>query len=908
MTDTRPTLIVHTVYFGAAGDPSKGPERQAAVELGDALYELLTRPADAPWRHGPGIPVRVATESRHVQLDEASRLVLVPVLGEAALADADERDGAIDQINRWATVLGDHSQVLPLLVNDAWRSHEDRLPENRIRRSLYADSASAVLEVLGSISAALADGPRTPSLYISHAPEDRHETDDAAHRIADSLKTHAATARVFRDICLLSGTQLESQLEDTAPDGLLIVVRSDRSGSYAWCQRELVRAKSQRWPTLVVEILCDGEDRSFPYGGNSPTMRWSRGVSGAEQAPAVARQAIIKTVAWQHHRLEAKRVITAARLPRHNVKVFPRPPELLDIPGLLSRHPGPVLALHPDPEISVHERRVLRGAHPRLRLLTPASSFRGHLGRTVGSPLAGWRVGFSFAESPDVGGPEGTTPQHVGDVVLLLGRSLLSAGAQLGYGSDFRKNSFGEFLMGMIEAYNQTASQPAELLHCYLSADIKKEAGERYEFTAYELGNPTSELVAELGEVIVEAPKADATPLERAFCLSDMRRLMESHVQARILIGSKRRPRLTDDGSDPEGYEGVFPGLVEEAWRALSVGNPLYVIGGFGGGAGLVADLLRNDALFPDILIDTSHGDNPHFEKLRKAFFESSVARELGLPKSLEALGQAVRALGFERLADDRASREWNGLSVLENHVLMESRDPLQITSLVLKGLCNKARGEDPSRRSRSETEARLEIHLIQDYLVNAEGLELVVVPTYEDVPPSEGQAAIDRATGGAVTEAQRRGLRRPSEGDDGRIDAGGRGAARARGERFVPSPSDAMDADYVWAADLGRLDSYTKDRSTAARAATRRMVEAAVQANLRSIGLTTFDGRSPESLRTVALAMVEELLGLGQSAEVFWFEHRTERFEALRAVLEDRAEDRKDFSLSSETRPAAYL
>ncbi|MEO1088831.1 MAG: hypothetical protein AAFY88_31775, partial [Acidobacteriota bacterium] len=338
----------------------------------------------------------------------------MPILGEALLANEGRLQEAIRQINDWHTRIGKTGYVLPLLVNDAWRLHQRALHMRSVRRELYGDLTSALMEVLATVSRTLAANDDAPSLYISYAAEDSTETDAAAQRISDVLKTHAATAEVFDDVCLLVGDELEKQLHHHASDGMLIVVRSDRASSLAWCQREILRAKHRGWPTLVVELLLEGEDRSFPYGGNTPTVRWRRGRSPERQSQAIALRSIVEAVAWRHHQLEAERVIKAAQLPRHNVEIFARPPELLDVSALLEQHPGPVLALHPDPELSVHERQVLLETHPRLRLLTPASSFRGHLGRTLGSPLRDWRIGFSFADSPDVDGPEGTTDQHIG--------------------------------------------------------------------------------------------------------------------------------------------------------------------------------------------------------------------------------------------------------------------------------------------------------------------------------------------------------------------------------------------------------------------------------------------------------------------------------------------------------------
>ena len=48
-------------------------------------------------------------------------------------------------------------------------------------------------------------------------------------------------------------------------------------------------------------------------------------------------------------------------------------------------------------------------------------------------------------------------------------------------------------------------------------------------------------------------------------------------------------------GGKTEGYTGFLPGIVEEALFALKYGKPLYIIGGFGGAAHLVAQFLLSE-------------------------------------------------------------------------------------------------------------------------------------------------------------------------------------------------------------------------------------------------------------------------------------------------------------------------
>ena len=151
--------------------------------------------------------------------------------------------------------------------------------------------------------------------------------------------------------------------------------------------RELLTAKRHELPSLTVEVLKKGEQRSSPYGGNGPSVVW-------DGNPAViASRAMIEWLRSAYFRKEAKRLAKVAGLP-NDVVVLARPPELLDLAqgSLVSAHAK--LAMHPDPELPVIERQILKAARPRLQLVTPTTAFRRLLNRegsssTIASPLEG---------------------------------------------------------------------------------------------------------------------------------------------------------------------------------------------------------------------------------------------------------------------------------------------------------------------------------------------------------------------------------------------------------------------------------------------------------------------------------------------------------------------------------------
>jgi hypothetical protein len=63
-----------------------------------------------------------------------------------------------------------------------------------------------------------------------------------------------------------------------------------------------------------------------------------------------------------------------------------------------------------------------------------------------------------------------------------------------------------------------------------------------------------------------------------ASALTAMRRHLAGSTGARVLIGGKL-----------QGFQGVMPGVMEEATLAVAAGQPVYLAGGFGGATGLLA-------------------------------------------------------------------------------------------------------------------------------------------------------------------------------------------------------------------------------------------------------------------------------------------------------------------------------
>jgi hypothetical protein len=260
-----------------------------------------------------------------------------------------------------------------------------------------------------------------------------------------------------------------------------------------------------------------------------------------------------------------------------------------------------------------------------------------------------------------------------------IAQALISAGASLAYGGDFRPGGYTELLAQVIKGYNATGTRPLQYLHSYLGAPIPvTDVPPGLPLIVHHLVHSPD--VAR--EAIVPRPSPSESHPD-ALYFSDMRRILAEHVFAGVALAGQTTPREKTGGP---GYGGRYPGVVEEAWRMLKAGKPLYVAGGFGGAAAMVADLLENQET-PTALRDESFSASPYFRENAAVIDNDPYRKQLGLPAGMQDLADQVRKLGLPHLAGDEESIQWNGLRVPENRLLFRTRDVQLLASLIVKGL-----------------------------------------------------------------------------------------------------------------------------------------------------------------------------------------------------------------------------
>lgn len=820
-----PPLHLQVIYFDES-------DREEARKLGLDLYDHVTRPADDPLGYGAGIPVSVAIRYDRISLEYPETLMLIPVLGPESFQDGDVQQRILASLEAWHSALG-AGRVIPVPLSRNWRDLEGKVPGKFLLTELggAASGRGATLDEIVLAAARLLDS-RTGGVkpFISHAKLDLEPTDDAAASISRYVSNNTTARSFFDTKDLYAGESLADQLDTALGAGILVVVRGDAYSSRVWCQRELLRAKRNQLPTLTVEILRRGEARSSPYAGNGPCMVW-------DGDPAkVASRAMVEWLRKAYFFAESKRVKAATGLPK-DTPVAARPPELLDLAQGPLADPFAQLVLHPDPELPVIEREILKAVRPSLHLVTPTTAFRRLVGRgkepvDVSSPLDGKLVAMSLSETPDAGGPEGFTAQHAVDATVYVARTLISAGASIAYAGDFQPHQidYTRLLVRLIQTYKQTAAKEPDYLHNFVAMIVNTKAGADLPLRTRKVPDPTP-----------------GTSHPKSLYFADMRRYMESHTHARVILGGKKTPRAGE--GDQKGYGGRFPGIVEEAWWCLHSGHPLYVLGGFGGAAAWVADLCEARKI-PAELQDEAWLHFPRFARIvAETNADDEFRQTLGLPLRMQDLAAELRELAAPYRTGDAQSLTPNGLTKAENQLLFRSRDPVILAALVTKGLLALAR---------AEMKGKLKIELVQGSVTTASNLDLIALATVVNVPLGGAGAELDRAVGGRV-------------------------ALERDQQSLIRVRNGKIDCDYLYLASLGEVNEST-GLAERVQAAARETADKCQ--GFDRVGVVTFGGGLRPDFDPLVRAMVDGFRGLPERTTLVWFENDRGRFEKLKSSL----------------------
>ena len=197
-------------------------------------------------------------------------------------------------------------------------------------------------------------------------------------------------------------------------------------------------------------------------------------------------------------------------------------------------------------------------------------------------------VAVSTSESPDMG-VYGLSEGHLHDAMSAIALNLLAYGRSVAYGGDLRTNGFTELLFELTARYRgHPEHRGLVTVTDYLAwpVHIRMSTDELDGFCAGHEDSANLVLLARDGRRLEREQRRDLSshePDEEEWTdgLTTMRTVMRNETQARIVLGGRL-----------EGYKGRMPGIAEETLLSLQSGQPIFLLGGFGGCARAIAETI----------------------------------------------------------------------------------------------------------------------------------------------------------------------------------------------------------------------------------------------------------------------------------------------------------------------------
>ncbi|MEM6927293.1 MAG: CHAT domain-containing protein, partial [Myxococcota bacterium] len=703
-------------------------------------------------------------------------------------------------------------------------------------------------------------GQRHIRVFISHAKADLDATEQLATEMLTHLTNHHRLSTFFDAQDLSRGDELDEQLLEGIKGSVLLCIVGDTFADSPYCQFEVLAAKREGGPMVSVSALRDGERRSLAFGANHYRIPWRLGLSEAERGRELNRIARL-CLRTQLRHLHFRRVADAVLRSRRHVgraKIISRPPEPVDLATNLIRRDASVTVLYPDPPIGRQEAGLLRSANPRCRLVTPSTLQTTAVIDPHGPddlPLRSLRIAFSVSDAVDDAPDISRAPSsrgtgmfkcHLDEAIAHAALTIIRLGARIGYGGHLAKGGFTELLSLLMARHNRVANQ-RDRIYAYVVPIVQSWVREQDQVPQ----------VSRVDMSIEPFPGNNAGEVEVGWQCTQMRAFMANHVvdpgladgferslsrakecHARVCIGGNRSPKEVVSGP---GYNGPFPGAVEESWWMVASPDrrhdpkPLYVLGGFGGVSRDLAACLDPDADLPESMKEVTWRGNARFQRIRRDYQAYATRRDWGVPASLDQMAAELRDYGRKL----RAGEVSNGLTWEENQVLWSTTSPIEAATLLAKGLIVW------QRRQVKDGGLRIGVRRGDARFETADALGLA---SLEGLTPDqlEGLDQLVLSVSGLTEQERHRG---PTSGE----------------VRVFGLPS-TMAARYgVWSS-LGRVADLTQrgaeHLTSAVRGASRQLVRGVVSHDLRSLVVVPFAGNLnlpvEEATRAIVLGALE--------------------------------------------------
>ncbi|WP_371803060.1 TIR domain-containing protein [Candidatus Lokiarchaeum ossiferum] len=632
----KPFLEVHFILH---------PRNEKYTDLFDffkTIYSSLVRDIDEPVNRGIGIPNYFWNDIsfQNISIENSFQTIIFLLIDDFLILDEQFKEKIIQMYDKIKK--NKHHFLIPIALSKNAFNFEELNHINFIRfYEFKPDQQFKLLEIQvfhqiyrllynSYIKTELNNEIPPLNVFLSHSKK------DGAHyaEIIRDIIPKITQIKTFYDVNdIRYGSSFKEEIENGILNSFLLVIKTDSYSSREWCRKEVLLAKNCQIPILIVDFLTKYENRQFPYIGNVPFLKINR--LEIPEIIIILREILIQSLKSIYNKIYLENLkdfwfnVKDSEFIEYNISNCA--PELLTLVNIKEAMKSSKLLIYPDPPLGVEELEIFKKFDPDCSILTPIQLFSEIFNSNFNNQF---KIGISISDPNEIN-KIGLTEYHIQDIFIELARYFLCIGAVLVYGGNLDQNGFTQKLFDLVERHKRDnlKFKKVENYLCwpyYLLLSEHKEAELSNVATIFKIGiddNLSSDFPDFEGMTSNEKQKFESL-------LTKMREDMNDGTDCRIIMGGRTF-----------GFKGKYPGIIEESLIAIKSEKPIYFLGGFGGAAKIIVELVCKNEI------------------------------SIKLPTEIQTF--------FSNLQVDDLN---NGLSKSENYQLFNSTNIFEIITLILKG------------------------------------------------------------------------------------------------------------------------------------------------------------------------------------------------------------------------------
>lgn len=503
-------------------------------------------------------------------------------------------------------------------------------------------------------------------LFLSHAKKG-----DTGLKHAKAIKKFIDNSNMqgFFDVNdISSGFKFDEEIEKHIKRSTLIAIESDTYSTRYWCQREILTAKREKRPIILVNSLEEYEDRVFPAASNIPCVHITAEPLNDKDILRILIAALLETIRFEH----ARKLLTYYRNQKwidQNAVIFARPPEIQQIVEILKKNKksNNLVICYPEPPLYKEE-----------------TEWADYFNITVSTPLWSsdkksyknkkFRIGLSIADyQPDGYDKQNQDLDELKRFSQSLARHLLANKHTLIYGGDLRNDGFTQFILDEATVLRDRLQLDKLFVENYLAWPLNvKQENLKWYANYNTVVKPVSASIPDDIKSLIHDISTFLPPdcLENKYiwsrCLTTMREESIKSSDIRILVGGKF-----------ENYLGKMPGVLEEFLIAYKQDLVIFLVGGLGGLTKKLCISIKNRKIEEEFTEEWQMNHNDAYQYLQE------IASQHGKHTDYDNLKEVIENITIPILA------ERTGLTNEEYERLMTTPFIDESIYLILKSIKN---------------------------------------------------------------------------------------------------------------------------------------------------------------------------------------------------------------------------